>query len=59
MQITYLNLGTEEDSLVSQAPGTLQNLAAGNEAEKAANCAKFVRHMFEFLSYTLTYCAES
>ncbi|KAG1906679.1 P-loop containing nucleoside triphosphate hydrolase protein [Suillus fuscotomentosus] len=28
---------TEEDSLVSQAPGTLQNLAAGNEAEKAAN----------------------
>ncbi|KAG1788144.1 P-loop containing nucleoside triphosphate hydrolase protein [Suillus plorans] len=43
--------GTEEDSLVSQAPGTLQNLAAENEAEKAANCARILTETFGHTEY--------
>lgn len=52
--VTYLTLGTEEDSsLVPRS--TLQNLAAEKEAEKAANCVKFVSHMLGFcrISYLL------
>ncbi|KAG1881987.1 P-loop containing nucleoside triphosphate hydrolase protein [Suillus tomentosus] len=51
MQIPYLNLDTEEDSIVSQASGTLQNLAAENEAEKAANCARILTETFGHTEY--------
>ncbi|KAG2102219.1 P-loop containing nucleoside triphosphate hydrolase protein [Suillus discolor] len=50
MSCNYI-FGTEEDSLVSQAPDTLQNLAAENEAEKAANCARILTETFGHTEY--------
>ncbi|KAG1780638.1 P-loop containing nucleoside triphosphate hydrolase protein [Suillus placidus] len=41
---------TEEDSSLV-LPGTLQNLAAGKEAEKAANCAKILTETFGHTEY--------